>query len=196
MSAYTRKLVLAGALVLGLIAPSFGQATEPVVKNQGTFEFYLGSYRISDERFKAVYKEGGALPGIALSSTLIAGFDFYAEIKAFYKTGTLTYTGEQTKLLLIPLSLGVRYVLPGDWVLPYAGGGADFYFYYENNPIATTMNIAKGYHLLGGLYLQFGKNSPLRLNGRVKYTRIKTMEEGVSVELGGLEYGVGLVIVF
>jgi hypothetical protein len=196
MSVHARKLILAGALVLGFMAPSFGQTAEPPVKNQGTFEFYLGSYRISDERFKEVYKEGGSIQGIALSSALIAGFDFYAEIKAFYKIGTLTYTQEQTKLLLIPLSLGVRYVLPGDWLLPYAGGGADFCFYYENNPIATTMNIAKGYHLLGGLYIQFGKNSPLRLNGRVKYTRIKTTEDGVAVELGGLEYGAGIVIVF
>lgn len=188
-----RRLILTAAMVFALMASSFADATS---KKQGTFEFSYGKYQIADERFDEVYKKGGSIQGIILSSSLAFDFDFYAEIKAFYKTGTLTFTEEKTTLLLVPLSLGVRYVLPGNYVLPYAGGGADFYFYYENNPIATTMNIAKGYHLLAGIFLQFGKNSPLRLSGRVKYTRVKTTEDGIAIELGGFEYGAGIAISF
>jgi len=180
-------------MIFALMGPLFADVTS---KKQGMFEFSYGKYKIADERFDEVYKKGGSIEGIILSSSLAFGFDFYAEIKAFYKTGTLTFTQERTTLLLIPLSLGVRYVLPGNYVLPYAGGGADFYFYYENNPIATTMNIAKGYHLLAGIYFQFGQNSPLRLSGRVKYTRVKTTEDGIAIELGGFEYGAGIAISF
>jgi hypothetical protein len=193
MSRFARRSILAAALSAALMAPVFAQAPP---KNQGTFEFYYGQYDIADTRFTDVYQKGGSIQGIILSSSLAFGFDFYSEIKAFYKTGALTFTQEKTTLLLLPLALGVRYVLPGDFLRPYAGGGMDFYFYYENNPIATTMNIGTGYHVTGGLYIQFGKNSPLRLNGKVTYTRVKTTEGGLTIELGGLEYGAGIAIVF
>jgi hypothetical protein len=191
MKKHGRKVIFSAALILALSTPSFAAA-----RKQGTFEFYLGNYDIKDARFKEVYEKGDAIRGIVLSSALAYGFDFYTEIKAFYKTGALTYTREETKFLLLPLSLGLRFVLPGSYVLPYAGGGVDFLFYYETNPIAKTMNIAKGYHLLAGIYLQFGENSPLRLNAKVKYTRSRTTEDGVEIELGGMEYGGGIAIVF
>lgn len=193
MGRYARRSIGAAVLLFALVAPGFAQ-TPP--KDQGTFEFYYGRYDISDARFTDVYKKGGSIQGLALSSALAYGFDFYSEIKVFYKTGALTYTQEKTTFLLLPLAIGVRYVLPGSFLRPYAGGGMDFYFYYENNPIATTLNIATGYHMTAGLYLQFGKNSPLRLNGKVTYTRVKATEDGITIGLGGLEYGAGIAIVF
>jgi len=193
MSRNARKSIGAAVLFVALAVSGFGQTT---AKDQGTFEFYYGKYDIKDARFTDVYKTGGSIQGIGLSSALAYGFDFYSEIKAFYKTGALTYTQEKTTFLLLPLSFGLRYVLPAGILRPYAGGGMDFYFYYENNPIATTLNVATGYHLTGGLYLLFGKNSPIRLNGKVTYTRVKATEEGVSIQLGGLEYGAGIAIVF
>lgn len=193
MCRYARRSLGSAALLLALVAPSFAQT---LPKEQGTFEFYYGRYDIKDTRFTDVYQKGGSIQGLLLSSALAFGFDFYSEIKAFYKTGTLTFTEEKTTFLLLPLALGVRYILPGNFLRPYAGGGMDFYFYYENNPIATTLNITTGYHLTAGLYLQFGKNSPLRLNGKVAYTRVKTTEDGITIELGGLEYGAGIAIVF
>ena len=193
MCRYARRSLGTAALLLALAVSSSAQT---YLKDQGTFEFYYGRYDIKDTRFTDVYQKGGAIQGLLLSSALAYGFDFYAEIKAFYKTGTLTFTEEKTTFLLLPLALGVRYVLPGNLLRPYAGGGMDFYFYYENSPIATTLNITTGYHLTAGLYLQFGKDSPLRLTGKVTYTRVKATEEGITIELGGLEYGAGIAIVF
>jgi hypothetical protein len=185
---------VAGLALLAVVVPAFAQIPAP--KEQGTFEFYLGQYTIPDARFKEIYGEGGTVVGLSLSSSLAYGFDFYVQLRGFSKKGKLTFTEETTTFLLIPLSLGVRYVLPGSVLRPFAGGGADFYFYYENNPIATTMNVVSGYHLLGGLYVQFGKDSPLRLFGLAKYTRLTAREGEVQVELGGLEYGGGITIVF
>jgi hypothetical protein len=187
--------LLTPALLLSL-APAFSQTAEPPARKQGTFEFYLGRYKIPDSRFKAVYEPGGGIRGLFLSSSLPLGFDVYAEIKEFHKTGKLTYTLEETNFLLVPLSLGVRYIYPGGILMPYIGGGADFYFYYESNSIAKTMNIVSGAHLLTGIYLQFGRNSPVRLNGRIKFTKLKAREGEIEVELGGFEYGVGLAIAF
>jgi len=193
MIRHARRLIGTAVLVIVIAVPGVAQ-TPP--RNQGTFEFYYGKYDIKDARFADVYKKGGSIQGIGLSSALAFGFDFYSEIKAFYKTGALTYTQEKTTFLLLPLAFGLRYVLPSGILKPYAGGGMNFYFYCENNPIATTLNVATGYHLTAGLFLQFGKNSPLRLNGKVTYTRVKATEDGMSIELGGFEYGAGIAIVF
>ena len=192
----TKLPLLIVPVLLLTFAAAYSQETGQPLRKQGTFEFYLGRYEIPDARFKQVYEPGGGIRGIFLSSALPLGFDFYAEIKEFHKTGKLTFTQEETSFLLVPLSLGLRYVYPGKILMPYIGGGADFYFYYESNPIAKTMNIVSGVHLLTGIYLQFGPNSPVRLNGRVKFTRLKAREGEIEVELGGLEYGAGLAIAF
>ena len=184
------------SLILTVCALASAASAQTSLKRQGAFEILFGKYEIADSRFAEVYEKGGTIRGIALSSSLPADFDFYAEIREFDRKGSLTFTQETSNLVLVPLTLGLRYILPGSVLLPYAGGGADFYFYYENNPIATTMNIVSGYHVLAGLYLQFGKNSPLRLNGRIKFTRAKAREGEIEVELGGLEYGGGISIAF
>jgi hypothetical protein len=197
MKMFTRITAVGLAVAIGLAAAIPVAAQEARIRKQGTFEFFMGPYSVSDPLFKDVYSQGSnTIQGILLSSSIVAGIDFYAQIKAFYKTGTLTYTQEETKFLMIPLSLGLRYELPTSYVIPYAGGGADFYFYYETNPIGTTLNVATGTHVMGGLYIEFGKSFPLRLNGMIKYTWVNATENGVTIKLGGLEYGAGVAIVF
>ena len=49
---------------------------------------------------------------------------------------------------------------------------------------------------LGGLYIEFSKGFPLRLNGMIKYTWVNATESGQTIKLGGLEYGGGVAIVF
>jgi hypothetical protein len=184
------------AALLILVIPVLFSADVRAAQRQGTFEIYLGNYNINEPRFKEVYQTGGAIRGIVLSSSLFYNFDFYTEIKAFYKTGQLTYTKEETKFLLVPVSLGIRFVFPSQIVLPYIGVGGDVYFYYETNPIGKVLNMAKGYHVLGGAYIQLGKNFPLLLNAKMKYTIAKAKENEMNIELGGLEYGIGLALSF
>ncbi len=190
-----RKTGLIAAIWV-VVLPALFPLVARADQRQGTFEIYLGSYSINEQRFKDVYETGGAIRGILLSSALFYNFDFYTEIKAFYKVGQLTYTKDETKLLLVPVSLGVRFVFPSQIILPYIGLGGDVYFYYENNLIGTVLNMAKGYHVLGGAYLQLGKKIPLMLNVKLKYTSAKANEKDLSLQLGGLEYGLGLALSF
>jgi hypothetical protein len=194
MRTHARRPAAVAALIL---ATSLSMFAAENGRKQGTFEFFLGPYTVTDTLFKAVYPQGSnTIRGILLSSSIAAGIDFYAQIKAFSKTGALTYTQEATNFLMIPLSLGLRYELPTNYLIPYLGGGADFYFYYESNPIGTTLNVATGTHVLGGIYIEFGKSFPLRLNGMLKYTWVKATESGQTIQLGGFEYGGGIAIVF
>lgn len=186
------------ALVLAALALLSAQSAPQAqaVERQGTLEVFLGRYDIQEPLFKKVYQPGSAVQGIILSSALFFNIDFYLELKAIYKTGQLTYSKEKTKLLLVPVSLGLRYGLPLGIVEPYAGGGLDFFLFYESNPIGSLFNYVQGSHLLGGVYLRFAKSFPILLNFRIKSTWAQAQVNGRKVELGGLEYGGGLVIAF
>ena len=163
---------------------------------QGTLEFVYGRFTPNDARFKAVYQKGGAIQGLILSSYLVSNFNFYLELKGFSRTGELTFSKEKTRFILVPLTFGVRYILPTEYLLPYVGAGTDFYFYYEDNPIGTALNYAHGYHIQGGTYVRASRSFPLRLNVKLKYTKARTEVNSHQLELGGLEFGIGLAFVF
>ncbi len=186
---------LAAILVI-LLNSFFTQSVFSADKREGTIEFVLGSYNMSEPRFKAAYEKGGIIKGICFSASVIQDFDFYFEIKHFHKLGELTYTKEETKLLLIPISLGIRFIKPIESFRPFIGAGADLYFYYETNPIGTVINYTKGYHLQGGTYFQFTEKLPFWIGLKLKYTRAKTEESNHKLELGGFEYGISLVLIF
>ncbi len=79
---------------------------------------------------------------------------------------------------------------------PFVGTGADFYTYYEDNPIGTVLNFTNGYHFIAGVYIQAGK-LPLVLSARLKYTRASAEEErGRRIQLGGLETLLGFGFIF
>ena len=191
------SFVLAMGLGLAVAVPSYG-----TIGRQGTVEFLYGSYSIGQSPepvgtlFTEVYGKAGSIIGLALSSTLVWNFDLYLEVKEINRTGKLTFTGEKTTFLLIPISLGVRYVQPLGFVQPYIGGGLDFYLFYENNPIGSVFNYVRGSHILGGTYIQFSKSVPVLLDFRVKYTSATATVNDRQVQLGGLEYGAGFVIAF
>lgn len=165
-------------------------------KRQGTFELSIGNYSLTEPRFEAVYQKGGMIEGIALSVFFIHDFDFFFEMKGFYKSGELTYTKENTHFLLVPVSLGVRYSRPWRFLCPYIGLGIDYIFYMETNPIQSIVNYTRGFHLRGGSYIRIAENVPIWLNIRLKYTTAKTEENDLEIQLGGFEYGAGLVFVF
>jgi len=185
-------LVLAALALFSAQSAPQAQAAE----RQGTIELFLGNYTIQEPLFKTVYEPGGSLQGLILSSMLFFNIDFYLELKALSKTGQLTYSKEKTTMLLVPVSLGLRYGLPLGFLQPYAGGGLDFYLFYESNPIGSLFNYVQGYHFLAGVYLRFAKSFPILLNFRIKNTWARAEVNNRKVELGGLEYGGCLVIAF
>jgi hypothetical protein len=182
------------AAVLAFAAFPLGAQDRPI--RQGSVEVILGGYTMNEPRFDAVYPKGGLLAGLGASAAIISNVNLYLEAKYWQREGELTFSKEQTTLRLFPISLGVRYIVPLGIFNPYAGAGGDIYFYYEDNAIGTTVNHASGYHVLGGTYLQFSDSIPLMLNLRVKYTWARATESDFKIQLGGLEYSVGLALAF
>jgi hypothetical protein len=188
-------LFLAIFFVSAVIASAFSDSADRTIR-QGSLELIFGSYNMNEPRFDAVYPSGGILAGMALSSALTSNFNFYLEMKYYTRTGALTFSKEKTSFYLVPIDLGVRYIFPLGVFNPFIGAGPDFYFYYEDNPIGTVLNYAPGFHFMGGNYFRFSKSVPLMLSIRLKYTWAKAEENGIKLQLGGLEYGAGLAFVF
>jgi hypothetical protein len=175
----------------GLAYPA---ADRPI--RQGSVEVLLGSYDMNEPRFEAVYPSGGLMGGLTLSSAIISNVNLYLEAKYYARQGELSFTKEKTDFYMVPISLGARYIFPLGLFNPYVGAGPDFYFYHEDNPIGKTLNYANGFHVTGGTYIRPKKSLPLMINLKVKYTWAKAEKEGIRVQLGGLEYGAGLVFTF
>jgi hypothetical protein len=189
-------LVLVCFLSLPAFSLTFPFSFQERPIRQGSVEVIFGSYNMNEPRFDAVYPGGGTMAGLGLSAAIASNVNFYLEIKSYIRKGTLTFTKEKTQFTLVPISLGVRYIFPFGIVNPYAGAGADFYFYYEDNPIGTVLNYTNGYHFLAGAYIRFLKNVPVLINLKLKYTTAKAEENSVKIQLGGLEYTAGLVFTF
>jgi len=187
-----RIFLLFSFLLFNIFA--YPAADRPI--RQGSLEVLFGSYDMNEPRFEAVYPTGGLMSGLALSAAIVSDVNFYLEVKYYARQGELSFSKEKTDFYMVPISLGVRYIFPLGLFNPYFGAGADFYFYYEDNPIGTTLNYANGYHAAGGTYLRFSKTVPLMLNLKVKYTWARAEQEGIRVQLGGLEYAAGMVFTF
>jgi hypothetical protein len=188
-----RRGVVVPALLAVLLAGALPAAAS---LRQGTVEFLLGRNRVAEPRFAAVYKNNGPIVGVSFSGNLVANLNLYLDVKYMSRTGTLTYTKEESTLSFLPLSGGLRYIHPFEYVHPYVGVGTDVYFYYEENPIDTVVNAARGTHLLAGAYIHPLENVPLALNVRIKWTTAKTTEQERTINLGGLEYGLTVAFLF
>ncbi len=175
--------------------PFVFSSTERTIR-QGSVEFTLGGYSMNEPRFDAVYESGGLMSGISLSAAIISDVNFYLDVKYYYRVGKLTFSQEKTTLYIVPVTLGLRYIYPLGLFSPYLGAGADFYFFYEENPIGTVLNHTNGFHIMGGTYVRFSKSVPVLLNLRLKYTTAKADQNDIQIQLGGFEYGAGLAFAF
>ncbi len=190
-----RKIGLAGlaaVTVLSFAAPRIAAASI----RQGTMEVLVGSSSISEPRFKTLYEDKGSTWGLSLSGNVFFNLNLYLDVKTLSRTGTLSFTKEKTTFRMVPISMGLRYILPLPIAHPYLGAGVDWFFYNEDNPIETVLDATTGYHLLAGVYLHPFESVPLAVNLRAKFTSANAVMEGVPVKLGGTEIGIGFAIVF
>jgi len=163
-------------------------------------ELAYGRYKISDPRYKEVYKKGKEIYTLEVLQFLQAlnkhhlGLSF--GVKHFTKKGKTSLTQESTQLTLIPVSLGARYLLKIKQFLPWLEIGMDYYNYKESAAIKSIEGWAFGYHVAGGCYFEIPKVKFIKLKFYVKHTKAMAKEDEIQVNLGGLEYSVGLAFGF
>jgi len=112
--------------------------------------------------------------------------------------GSTSYTDEEIKFSMMPLSLTVFYSLHFGKFSPFAGIGGDYYSYKEKYPdtfaITETTGSLLGYNLLLGTHLQIIKSIAVKVY--CKLHMAKKTENDIKTNLSGNEYGIGLIYFF
>ena len=190
-------MVLAASLYLlgALASNSFGQEPQPPINT--TVGFTVSSYQIPSDRYQAVYGSGARIIyGLNLSRTILTtgGFqlDLSLEGRTFSKSGVSTLDQTPAKLTMTPIALAGRFLYETRYVIPFVGFGADWYPYKETSDLATTSGTATGWHYQVGAYVVIPGLDFLRVKLYYKYTRADATQNGIAVQLGGNEYGIGL----
>lgn len=145
------------------------------------------------------------LPGFEASVHTLYNVDVWASYRIYTDKTATTFYGNVDKFKLNQASLGLVY-RPIVWKVlePFVGAGLEFYSYSEKvegtTDIPATSGNAMGFHIQAGTYVNIIKHLAakvfFRLNG-VKKTLDEPLPDGTSkLDLGGKEFGAGLVFKF
>ena len=144
------------------------------------------------------------LPGFEASVHTLYNIDVWASYRIYTDKTKTTFYGREDKFKLNQASLGLVY-RPIVWKIlePFVGAGVEIYSYsekIEGGELPGTSGNAFGFHVQGGTYISIYKFLAgkvfVRLNG-VKKTLAEALPDGTTkLDLGGMEFGVGLVFKF
>ena len=160
-----------------------------------------GYLTIQDDAFAEAYGEGGFFFKGEYSVTLpfqVESFDIWTGFTLFQMTGLTSITQEDITLKMTNLSVALRYLPTFGKFTPFAGAGIDYIVYKEILPedfiIGSVGGSDLGFHLQGGTY--YNVLPYLSLKVHIKYLMSKADVDGTEVNLGGVEYGAGLIFRF
>jgi RND family efflux transporter MFP subunit len=191
------------------------EKAEKVEKTEKTAKADLSRFRIgaifeqfnlNDKNLTTYYgHKYRNLPGVELSIHTMFNIDLWASYKVYTDEQKTSFYGNTVKFKLTPLSIGLRYrPLKWKFVEPFVGAGANFYSYSETisneSNLENTKDKASGFFVQGGSY--FHANRFLLGEIFLKYNSVKktlatVLPDGTnSIDFGGLEIGIGLVIKF
>lgn len=163
---------------------------------------FSGLYFMQDEVFEEIYGKSSFSMGLEYSFLLpveaIKSLDVYFGFRYLSDKGKTSFLEEEVKLRIVFFSLAVRYLADLDRFHPFIGPGLDYVVYKETYPadfpVESSEGSMLGFHIQGGTYIDIFDS----LAGKVyfKYNFAKTTKEDVKVNLGGVEWGVGLVFRF
>jgi hypothetical protein len=165
------------------------------------FGLSAGYMALQEDAFKDAYGEGGIFFRGEYSFLLpvnIESFDVWTSVSYFRKSGKSTVTEEDLKLRLTTFSFAVRYLKKMSKFTPFVGAGLDYVVYKEIYPedfiIESVGGSTLGFHGQAGTYIDVLSNLSFKVHA--KYSFAKTTENEVEVNLGGFEFGAGLVFRF
>ncbi len=207
------------SLVFILIIPLFCPPTSlaagqdessEAAEKPGQPRFRLGVYfegwMINDKNLKSFFHHSQRnVFGFEGSVHTVYNIDVWASYRIYTDETKTTYYGNTDKFRINATSIGLIY-RPIVWSVlePFVGAGAEIYSYSEKiegtTDIPGTSGNAVGFHAQLGTYINITKFLAgkvfFRING-IKKTLDEALPDGTTeFDLGGKEFGVGLVARF
>jgi opacity protein-like surface antigen len=167
---------------------------------------YFEGYMINDKNLKSFYHHSQRnLLGFEASIHTVYNIDVWASYRTYYDEAKTTFYEKTDKLQINAVSVGLQY-RPIRWKFlePFVGAGLDLYSYKETieegSDVAGASGNATGFYVQTGTYVDIYKFIALTAFYRyniVKKTLANPLPDGsTSLDLGGHEFGVGIVVRF
>ena len=176
-----KKLIL---IVTTLILLSgLTNASDFILKMKGNY------FSPSEQAFKDIYG-GGWVYGGEVNFGIWKSLKLWVGASFFSKKGELTFTGEETKVRIIPFGIGMRYTSSVGGINYYSGMGINYNLYKETNPIG---DASKGGFGIAGKIGGFMKVSGgFIIDLYIGYTYCKMKPADYRINIGGFEAGIGI----
>jgi opacity protein-like surface antigen len=213
------KATVTTSLVFFLMIPLFCPLTSlaagqdqvaEAAEKPGQPRFRLGAYfegwMLNDKNLKDFFHHSQRnLWGFEASVHTLYNIDVWASYRIYTDETETTYYGNTDKFRINATSIGLIY-RPIVWTVlePFIGAGAEIYSYSEKiegtTDIPGTSGSAVGFHAQIGTYVNITKFLAgklfFRING-VKKTLDEALPDGTTeLDLGGKEFGAGLIVRF
>jgi len=161
-----------------------------------------GIYFLQDEVFQELYGKSAPFLGGELTMRFPVrephGVDVSAGGRTLSRKGRTSYTEEALNLRLTNLFLSLRYSYDTGRFAIFAGPGIEYISYKETYaatfPIESVKGSRTGFHVTGGGYLHL--TSALSVKAYLKFCKVETDNPGFRVNLGGTEWGMGIIYRF
>ena len=143
----------------------------------------------SEQAFKDIYG-GGAGFGAGFGIGLSEKTEIWLGLNYFSKQGELTYTREETDISILSLNIEGKYMfLPGKFKL-YVAPGVNYNFFRESNKIGNISKNGIGFSLKSGGIVFLSESFSLDIFAA--YTKCSMKPVDISVNIGGIEGGLGI----
>ena len=199
------RIAISLCLLTALLA-----AVPAMLAGQDQPRFRVGVYfegsMLNDKNLKDFFGHSQRnLPGFEASVHTLYNIDVGTSYRVYRDKTETTFFGNVDKLKINQASLGIIY-RPLVWKVlePFVGAGLEFYSYSEkvegDSDIPDTSGNAMGFHIQAGTYVNIYKFLAgkvfFRLNGVKKTLDVPLPDGSDKLDLGGKEFGVGLVFKF
>jgi opacity protein-like surface antigen len=161
-----------------------------------------GIYFLQDEAFQELYGKSAPFFGGELTMRFPVrdphGVDVALGGRTLSRKGRTSYTEEDLSLRLTNLFLSLRYSYDTGRFAVFAGPGIEYVSYRETYaetfPIDSVKGSRTGFQVTGGGYLHL--TSALSVKAYLKFCKVETKSPGFRVNLGGTEWGMGIIYRF
>lgn len=158
-----------------------------------TFLARIDYFSPSEDMFKTVYG-GSPNYGGEIMASLWKGISIYFGASYFSKTGEMTPLGEETKINIIPIELGILFKFSKTKIKPYIGGGLGYYSLSEESFLGKVTASDIGFFGQLGVVINLTENFVIDI--KAKYNLCNVEIDEIKNNIGGIKIGVGIGLNF
>lgn len=179
-------------LIAFLIFISFGT----LYAYDTTVEARVGYFYPSSHLLRKIYRQGGVEGEFELSKNINCNWQVWGNVNYFSRTGRSRGEGNKTRITIVPISVGLKYVfIPSSRIRPYVGIGPTYSFVNIRNHTHYTKRHSHkdgfGFVVKSGLNYDLTCKFLLDLYVDYYYQQVH-FHRGGHRQTGGLRTGLGL----